>query len=139
MDNYSENLEKHLIELIKEKEESDRRLLKIEVVMGLCSLLPFAAGITFALLSSFDEWIKVALIFGSMVPFLIAVPFLLRIEQKAGYYECGHCKHRHIPRYSSVFLAPHVNRTRYLRCPRCEKLTWQKKVISKEEMGIKND
>ena len=34
--------------------------------------------------------------------------------------------------YKSVLFAMHVNRTRYMKCPKCNKRSLQKKVISKE-------
>ena len=29
------------------------------------------------------------------------------------------------------FMTGHINRTRYMRCPKCNRKSWQKKVISK--------
>ena len=58
---------------------------------------------------------------------------LVRIEQIAGYYECGKCHHKYIPTYKNINLAPHMGRTRYMRCPKCNKKSWNKKIISKGE------
>lgn len=41
MKNYNENLEKNLIEMIKEKEEADKRLLSMETVLAMISSLFF--------------------------------------------------------------------------------------------------
>ena len=38
--------------------------------------------------------------------------------------------------FKSVLWAMHVNRTRYLKCPKCEKKSWNKKVLSE---GNEND
>lgn len=132
MDNYNEKLESNLIKLVKEKEESDKRLLKIETVMGICCILPFLAATVLALTVTMAEWITTLMVLGSLLPLLIALPFLIKIEQKAGYYECAKCGHKHIPKYSSVFFSMHLNRTRYMRCPECNKRSWQKKRISKD-------
>ena len=45
------------------------------------------------------------------------------------YYECPNCNHKYIPTYKSVLFAMHVNRTRKMKCPKCGKKTWQKKVL----------
>ena len=58
---------------------------------------------------------------------------MLKIEQTAGYYECKECNHKYVPEYNSVFWAMHVGRTRYMKCPKCGKKSWQKKVITKEK------
>jgi DNA-directed RNA polymerase subunit RPC12/RpoP len=58
--------------------------------------------------------------------------FALKIEQIAGYYACGECGHRYVPTFKAVNLAPHMGRTRRMKCPKCGKKSWQKKVIGKE-------
>ena len=100
--------------------------------MGICCILPFAAATVIVAAIPMQEWQHVAIVLGSLLPLLIALPFALRIEQKAGYYACRHCGHRHVPTYASVFWAMHVNRTRYMRCPQCGKRSWQKKVLRRE-------
>ncbi len=132
MDNYNKELEKNLLEMVKQKEESDRRLLRIEIVMGICCIIPLIASVIIAGAVPMEEWISGVIVLASLVPLLVATPFALKIEQKAGYYECKKCGFRHIPKYSSVFWAMHVNRTRYMRCPKCNQKSWQKKVLTKE-------
>ncbi|MBR0351045.1 MAG: DNA-binding protein, partial [Clostridia bacterium] len=63
--------------------------------------------------------------------FLFGMHYCLKIEKTAGYYECEHCHHKYFPEYKIVFLAPHIVRTRYMRCPHCNEKSWNKKVISK--------
>ena len=133
MKTYNENLEKQLTEMIKQKEESDRRLLRMEIVMGICCVLPFIASVIIAYTIPMKEWLGGVIVGAGLLPLLIATPFALKIEQKAGYYECQKCGHRHIPRYSSVFWAMCVNRTRYMKCPECGKKSWQKKVLSNKK------
>ena len=127
-----QRIRKNLLEIVKQKEESDKRLLRAELVMGICCLLPLIASVIIALTVPMEGWLGGVIVGVSLIPILIATPFALKIEQKAGYYECQKCKHRYVPKYSHVFFAMHVNRTRYMRCPKCEKRSWQKKVISKE-------
>lgn len=136
MENYNKELEKNLIEMVKQKEESDRNLLRIEIVLGVCCVLPLLAAVIVALTVSVEEWLSTVIILSGLVPLLIAMPFALRIEQKAGYYECARCGLRHIPKYSNVFFAMHINRTRYMVCPGCKKRSWQKKVISKDNDNL---
>ena len=132
MENYNKEMENRLIEMVKQKEESDKRLLKMEIIMGIIAVLPLIAAAIIASTIPMEEW-KAGLLVGlSLLPLLIATPFALKIEQKAGYYECRKCGHRHVPQYSSVFWAMHISRTRYMRCPNCGKKSWQKKVISKD-------
>ena len=97
MKNYNENLEKNLIEMIKEKEEADKRLLSMETVLAMISSLFFFAmigvGIYFAKVHE-EPWLFFILTGIGMVQFIICMLFALRIEQVAGYYECAKCGHR---------------------------------------------
>lgn len=132
MDHYNEKLEKNLLEVIKQKEQADKRLLSLEIIVGL-----FASIILFALIfvASFVEmadWLRVLLIIFGIIAFAVGIAYAIKIEQVAGYYECGKCRHRYVPTYASVLLAMHVNRTRYMKCPHCARKSWQKKVLSKE-------
>ncbi len=133
MDNYNEKIEQTLIEMTRQKEEADKRLLAMEIFVGVLSLIIFFSLIIVASYVQIEEWLRIALILIGFIPLLIATPFMLKIEQVAGYYKCGNCGHRYVPEYKSVFYAPHMGRTRYLKCPECGKKTWNKKVISKED------
>ena len=132
MDHYNKELEKNLLEAVRQKEESDRRLLRLEIDLGIIAALPLVAAVILAKTVPMEEWKGSLLVGLSLLPLLIATPFALKIEQKAGYYECGKCGHRHVPHYGSVFFAMHINRTRYMRCPECGRRSWQKKVLPGE-------
>lgn len=132
MNDYNEKMEQNLINMVKQKEESDKRLLTIEIVMGVAISAVFLALITIASFVEIEDWLRITLIITGFIPFIIMMPFAIRIEQTAGYYECQKCHHKYVPTYASVLWAMHINRTRYMKCPKCNKRSWQKKVISKE-------
>ena len=132
MDNYNKELENNLLEMVKQKQEADKRLLRIELLVGILCLAVLAALTAFVSLVDIEEWIKETLVIIGVVPILIAAPFMIKIEQTAGYYKCDKCGHRYVPKYLSVFVAMHMGTTRYMKCPKCHKKSWQKKVIEKE-------
>ena len=136
MDNYTKELENNLLEMVKQKEQADKQLLRIEIITGILCLVPLlfsAIVIPFFIESgAIEEWLGALIIGLSLLPLVIAIPFMIKIEQTAGYYECQHCGHKHVPTYKAVLMAMHVGRTRYLKCPNCGKKSWQKKVISKD-------
>jgi len=131
-ENYNKEIENKLIEMIKEKEESDRRLLLFEWVIGILSLIVLFVPIVIGVLLPMEEWQRTVLVLSGFVPAFAGICFAVRIEQIAGYYECKYCKHRYVPTYKAVNLAPHIGRTRKMKCPKCGKRSWQKKVLSKE-------
>ena len=131
--NDNRNSEKLLLEMVKEKEKADERLLTIEIVIGTISTILSLALIFVAAYAPMETWLRVVLFVTGFV-FLFVIAFcMLKIEQVAGYYECKHCHNKYIPSYNSVLWAMHINRTRYMKCPECKNWSWQKKVISKDD------
>ena len=132
MDNYNKELENNLLEMIKQKQEADKRLLAVEVFIGITATIVLFTLIFVAAFTQMETWLRVSLIVFGFILFLAGCFYALRIEQVAGYYECKHCKHRYVPTYKAVNMAMHMGRTRYMRCPQCGKKSWQKKVLSNE-------
>lgn len=132
MENYNKELENNLMEMIQQKEQADKRLLTMELVTGILCLIPLAAAVVVGTVVPMKESTATLIILAGLLPLLIATPFMLRIEQTAGYYECKKCGHKYVPAYKNVFIAAHINRTRYMKCPACGRCSWQKKVLRKE-------
>ena len=132
MANYNKELENNLLEIIKQKEQADKRLLSIEVFIGITAIIVLFALIFVAAFIQMETWLRISLIVFGFILFGAGCFYALRIEQVAGYYECEHCKHRYVPTYKAVNMAMHMGRTRYIRCPQCGKKSWQKKVLSKD-------
>ena len=132
MDNYNKELENNLLEMVKQKEQADKRLLALEIFIGVVVSLVLFAVVFVASFVQMADWLRIVLIITGIIPFAIGIAYALRIEQVAGYYQCAKCGYRYVPTYKSVLWAMHVNRTRYMRCPKCNQKSWQKKVISKD-------
>lgn len=133
MKDYDKQAELNLLELKRQKEASDKRLLNMEIVTGVIGTIFFVSAILLAALLDLPTWLRIVIIAISFVLIFVMCFFLVRIEQVAGYYECKHCHHRYVPTYKQVNLAMHMGRTRYMKCPKCGKKSWQKKVLSDTE------
>lgn len=130
-------LEKYLLETYKQKEDGDKKLLNFEIIFGVISMI-FAFLIIF--ISAFlveyrgiNESDMLFIIIPTLVYVVILCIILLKVEQVAGYFECINCQHRYIPKFMPMFWAMHIGRTRYMKCPKCGKWTWSKKVIGVED------
>ena len=120
--------EAQLLEVVKEKQQADKRLLGVEIFLGVLAVAILLAGCIVSAYVPMEDWLKFTII---GVGAVIAIPSLLiciRIEQKAGYYICKKCNHKFIPTYKQVNLAMHIGRTRYIKCPNCQKKSWHRKV-----------
>ena len=133
-DNYNKELEKNLLDMIKEKEQRDKQLLTLEWVIGILSCLVLFIPLIIGSLVPIERgWMRIVIVLSGFLPCIAGCYFALKIEQVAGYYECKLCKHRYVPTFKAVNLAMHMGRTRYMRCPECNRKSWQKKVIRKED------
>ena len=133
MEKYDKQVEQNLIEMVKQKEESDKRLLNIEIVLMAISITFFIAIIAIVSFVDMPLWAKIVIGIGGFIQLLASTLICFRIEQKAGYYECQECHHTFIPTFSQSLLVPHMGRTKYMKCPKCGKKSWQRKIISKKD------
>ena len=129
---YNNELENALLEAVKEKQSADKRLLSLEVFIGITGTITLFAMVLLASLASMENWLRIAIIAFGFGIFLASCFYALRINQVAGYYECKKCGHKYVPTYKAVNLAPHMGRTRYMKCPKCGEKSWQKKTLNKE-------
>lgn len=131
MENKNEKTEETLLEMVKEKEKSDKFLLRLELVLGFIIVAMFFGLCMVAAYVPMQDWIRLVIVLAGCVLLCASIPFLIRIEQQAGYYECQKCGHKYVPKFSAVMNSMHMGRTRYMKCPECGKRSWQKKRISK--------
>jgi len=129
MKDNEKKLEENLLEITKLKEEKDRQLLNLEIVIGYTSSITFITLIFVASYIKMPLWVSILLIVIGSIIFAVGMANAIKIEQVAGYYECSNCKHKYIPSYQSVFWAMHIGRTRKMKCPKCHEKCWHKKVI----------
>ena len=131
MEDYKKKSEELIIEMTRQKEAADKKLLSLEIVIGILAMLAPFCMIILASFVTMPDWLRICLIIVGFVPCIIGIMYALKIEQTAGYYECAECGHRYVPSFRSVLFAPHFGRTRRMTCPKCHRKSWQKKVINK--------
>ena len=131
MEDYKKKSEELIIEMTRQKEAADKKLLSLEIVIGILAMLAPFCMIILASFVTMPDWLRICLIIVGFVPCIIGIMYALKIEQTAGYYECAECGHRYVPSFRSVLFAPHFGRTRRMTCPKCRRKSWQKKVINK--------
>ena len=128
---YMSKAEENLIELKEINDEYTKKLLYFECIIGIICSLTFITLIFIALFIEMNAIAKILIIIFGCMLFITGIVNCIKIEQIAGYYECGRCHHRYIPTYNQVLFSMHTGRTRKMKCPKCGKKSWNKKVISK--------
>ena len=131
MKDNEKKLGENLLEMARIKEQQDKELLSLEIFIGIIISVFLLICVFTASFIIMPNWLRILLMIIGFITFVIGIVFAIRIEQIAGYYECSNCHHKYVPNYKSVLLAIHSGRTRYMKCPKCAKKSWHKKIISK--------
>lgn len=132
VENYNEKAEKALLEMVKKEEMQNKKLMMYENVIGFGSTISFLIQVLVAVFFVKNTTAQIILFILAFAFLIVGVSFALKIESETGYYECQKCHNKYVPKYSSVYFAMHLGTTRYMKCPKCGKKSWQKKVMSKE-------
>lgn len=131
MNNYNEIVEKTLLEMAKKEETQNKRLMTSMWTILIASTIFYIGILLLAVNTLEDGVILGTIICVSTIVFLIAGFIGLKFEVDAGYYECKNCHHKFVPTYREVMFATHLATTRHLKCPKCHKRSWAKKVMTK--------
>ena len=132
---YNERAEESLLEMRREIETQNKRILTLNKIIINLAIIIF---VVIGLAATFIEMPMLIrnIIFAVDLVMLILVGFFtLNILQKTGYYECQECKHQYIPRYTQMFFSMSgiTNTNWRIKCPKCKKKCWHKKVLTKNE------
>ncbi|MBE6787224.1 MAG: helix-turn-helix domain-containing protein [Ruminococcaceae bacterium] len=126
--NYQKN-EQLLLDMSKELERKNKIIwTSMWVIMGVSMVALFAGIMIARFLIPEGVWQLVTVI-GCAVVFLIPCFYALKLEVSVGAYKCKNCGYEIVPTYSQALWAMHNGTTRYLKCPKCNKRTWCKKVL----------
>ncbi|MBO5884322.1 MAG: helix-turn-helix transcriptional regulator [Clostridia bacterium] len=100
------------------------------VIMGV-SIIALLAGVFISAFLIPEGVLQLVAVIVICIVFLIPCFYALKLEVSIGAYKCKNCGHEIIPTYSEALWAMHKGTTRYLKCPKCHKRTWCKKVLNK--------
>ncbi len=131
MENTNEKNEQLLLDMAKEVERKNKTIWTSMWVIMIVSMIGLLAGLgVIAFLMPEGVW-QIVTILGICILFLIPCFYALKLEVSVGAYKCKNCGHEFVPAYSQALNAMHMGFTRYLKCPKCQKRTWCKKVLKK--------
>ena len=128
---YQQKAEDNLLIMAKQEVKQTKKMFFYENVIGIGSTIIFTILIFMSGYFVESEGIKILLFIFAFLFLITGVSIALKIETEEGYYECQKCHHKYIPSYRQVYFAMHIGRTRYMKCPHCQKRSWQKKIYSK--------
>ncbi len=129
MESKNEKQEQILLDMAKQIEQKNRTIwTSMWVIMGV-SIIALIIGIFIAAFMIPEGVGQVITILGICIVFLLPCFYALKLEVSVGAYKCKNCGYEIVPTYSEALWAMHRGTTRHLKCPKCNKRTWCKKII----------
>lgn len=130
-DNNKKN-EQLLLDMAKDLEQKNKIIwTSMWIIMGV-SIISLLIGIFLTAFLIPEGPLQFVVIIGICILFLIPCFYALKLEVSVGAYKCKNCGYEIIPTYTEALNAMHMGTTRYLKCPKCNKRTWCKKIINKK-------
>ena len=131
MESSNKKNEQLLLDMAKEVENKNKIIWTSMWIIMWVSIIALLAGLFLtAFLIPEGPW-QIVAILALCVVFLIPCFYALKLEVSVGAYKCKNCGHEIVPTYKQALNAMHRGTTRYLKCPKCNKRTWCKKVLKK--------
>ena len=131
MENKNEKQEQLLLDMAKEVEQKNKIIWTDMWVIMVESMIALLVGIGISAFFIPEGVWQLITIIGICIVFLIPCFYALKLEVSVGAYKCKNCGYEIVPTYSEALWAMHRGFTRYLKCPKCNKRTWCKKIIKK--------
>lgn len=130
-DNYHQKAEENMINLIREKEESKKKIILSVIISMLCICVTVVLVLLAGLTPGFSTTVRILLIvFGALVT-VIGIGVAVVLDSEAGAYECPKCHSRFVPTKKAYIMGPHTLTRRKLKCPHCGESSFCKRRLTK--------
>ncbi len=132
MEYSNQKIEQLVLDMAKELEKKNKTIWSSMWVIMFVSMTALIAGNFIAAFFIPEGVWQLVAVLSICVVFLIPCFYALKLEVRLGVYKCKNCGHEIVPTYTQALNAMHMGTTRYLKCPKCKKRTWCKKVLKRE-------
>ena len=131
---YHRKAEENMMDMIREKEENKKRMT-VTAITGIIATVAFVTLIMVVALYTevISLPVKLILIGIACLIFASGLYVAMQGERTIGYYKCAKCSNLFVPTFRAYTMGMHVITTRRLKCPKCGKSSWCKKVFAKED------
>ena len=126
-----EQLNELIFQMAKNEERYHKRLLHSAYVIIATSLTALICLMSLISLLIPECGFQDFLIIVSVILFIIPCMIALKFKAETGYYECKNCQHMFVPNYKEIALLMQTPTRRLLKCTKCGKWTWCKKLTKR--------
>ena len=129
-DDYRKKAEENMVNLVKEAQESKKKIILSTMVAGL-SVVAAVPLVMVAGMLEMETWLQILLIVISLTIIGMCVSIACILDREAGAFECPECNNRFVPDMKSYVMGLHTITKRKLVCPHCGAHRYCKKVLTK--------
>ena len=124
-----EQLNELIFQMAKNEERYHIRLRHSAYVIIATSMVALVCLITLISLLIPECGFQYFMIIVAIILFIIPCIIAFKFKVETGYYECKNCQQMFVPNYKEIALLMQTPTRRLLKCPKCGKWTWCKKVL----------
>ena len=127
---YKKKAEKNMVNLVKEAQESKKKI----IMSAMVGVLVIVAAVPLFIVAGMFEmqvWTRVLLMGIGFVITVMGIAIACVLDREAGAFECPECNNRFVPDMKSYIMGPHTITKRKLVCPYCGAHKYCKKVLTK--------
>lgn len=129
-DEYQKKAEENIMNLVRETQESKKKIILSAMVGGLVIV---AATPLFIISGAFamETWLRFILMGIGMFIIIAGIAIACILDRDAGAFECPECHERFVPEMRAYIMGPHTLTKRKLHCPKCGSTKYCKHVLTK--------
>lgn len=128
--NYKQKAEENMMNLVQERQENKKKI----ILSAMVAVLVIIAALPLFLVSGMLELgtgIRAGLIGTGFFVIATGIVIACILDRDAGAFECPVCQNRFVPEMGAYVMAAHTITKRRLKCPKCGKKSYCRKVLSK--------
>lgn len=127
---YRRKAEENMLNLVKEAQESKKKIILSAVVAGL-SVVAAVPLIVISGALEMETWLRIVLIAIGAFVLIAGIIVACILDKDAGAFECPECHERFVPEMGAYIMGAHTITKRKLRCPKCGANRYCKHVLTK--------
>ena len=127
---YKQKAEENMVNLVKEAQESKKKM----ILSAMVAVLVIIAAMPLFILTGVIEmetWLRFTLISIGICVIVVGIIIACILDRDAGAFECPACHERFVPDMKAYIMGPHTITKRKLTCPKCGKTMYCKHVLTK--------
>lgn len=129
-DEYRKKAEENMVNLVKEAQESKKKI----ILSATVAVLMIVAAVPLFIISGafmMETWLRFVLMGIGIFIIAAGIAVACVLDRDAGAFECPECHERFIPEMREYIMGPHTITRRKLHCPKCGSTKYCKHVLTK--------